>query len=114
MRQPQFIRSNTFRWASAVAGVFAVFIIVLFGFIYWQIDDYLIARSDRMIATQIGYIAGLAAASACSRRSTIICGRIPAAFNLPGCSAPTGTGSRAIWSACRPDLRSMRRCRACR
>jgi hypothetical protein len=43
MRQPQFIRSNTFHWALMVAGVFAVFVIVLFGFIYWQIDGYLTA-----------------------------------------------------------------------
>ena len=42
-----------------VAGVFAAFIIALFGFIYWQIDGYLVARSDRMIATQIGYIGSL-------------------------------------------------------
>ena len=49
MRQPQFIRSNTFHWALMVAGVFAVFVIVLFGFIYWQIDDYLKTRpSDEM------------------------------------------------------------------
>ena len=53
------MQSNTFRWASAVAGVFAVFVIVLFGFIYWKIDDYLVARTDRMIAIQIGYIATL-------------------------------------------------------
>jgi hypothetical protein len=33
MRQPQFMRSNTFHWACMVAGVFAVFVIVLFGFI---------------------------------------------------------------------------------
>jgi signal transduction histidine kinase len=59
MRQPQFIRSNTFRWALAVAGVLAVFVIVLFGFIYWKTDDYLIARSDRMVASQLNFIAGL-------------------------------------------------------
>jgi signal transduction histidine kinase len=59
MRQPQFIRSNTFRWALAVAGVLAVFVIGLFGFIYWKIDDYLIARSDRMVASQLNFIAGL-------------------------------------------------------
>jgi hypothetical protein len=57
MRQLQFIQSNTFRWALAVAGVFAVFIIALFGFIYWKIDDYLVARTDRMIAIQSDYIA---------------------------------------------------------
>jgi len=39
MRQPQFMRSNTFHWAFQwSAGVFAVFIIVLFGFIYWKIE----------------------------------------------------------------------------
>lgn len=43
MRQPQFIRSNTFHWALAVAAVLAIFVIVLFGFIYWKIDDYLTA-----------------------------------------------------------------------
>jgi signal transduction histidine kinase len=59
MRQPQFIRSNTFHWAFIVAGVFAVFIIVLFGFIYWQIDDYLTARSDRVITAQLDGIAAL-------------------------------------------------------
>jgi signal transduction histidine kinase len=59
MRQPQFIRSNTFHWALMVAGVFAVFVIVLFGFIYWQIDDYLTARSDRVITLEVEGIAAL-------------------------------------------------------
>jgi len=30
-----------------------------FGFTYWTIDDYLIARSDRMVASQLNFIAGL-------------------------------------------------------
>src|SRR6202051_2388904 len=59
MRQPQFIRSNTFHWAFMVGGVFAVFIIVLFGFIYWKIDDYLTARSDRVITAQLEGIAAM-------------------------------------------------------
>jgi signal transduction histidine kinase len=59
MLQSQIIRSNTFQWALAVAGVFAVFVIVLFGFIYWQTDQYLIARSDRVIARQLDVIATL-------------------------------------------------------
>jgi signal transduction histidine kinase len=61
MRQGQIIRSNSFQWALAVAGVFAVFVIVLFGFIYWQTDQYLIARSDRMIASQLNFMAALPA-----------------------------------------------------
>jgi signal transduction histidine kinase len=59
MRQPQFMRSNTFHWALMVAGVFAIFVIVLFGFIYWNIDDYLTARSDRVITVELDTIAGL-------------------------------------------------------
>ena len=59
MRQPQFIRSNTFHWALAVAAVFAIFVIVLFGFIYWKIDDYLTARSDRVITVELESIASL-------------------------------------------------------
>ena len=55
----QFIRSNTFHWAAALAGLFAAFVIVLFGFIYFKIDDYLIARSDRMITMQANFFAGL-------------------------------------------------------
>lgn len=59
MLQVQFIRSTTFRWTSAVAAVLAVFLVALFGFIYWRIDTYLITRSDRMITMQIGYFAAL-------------------------------------------------------
>src|ERR1700732_840394 len=59
MRQPQFIRSSTFHWALAVSAVFAVFVIVLFGFIYWKIDDYLTARSDRVITVELDGISGL-------------------------------------------------------
>src|SRR5438132_7608138 len=59
MRQPQFIRSTTFHRALMVAGVFAVFVIALFGFIYWQIDDYLTARSDRVITLEIEGISSL-------------------------------------------------------
>src|SRR5256885_14909108 len=61
MDQAHIIRSNTFRWALAVAGVFAVFVMVLFGFIYSQADQYLIARSDKMIAMQLNFIAALPA-----------------------------------------------------
>jgi len=59
MYQAQIIRSNTFRWTLAVASVFAIFVIALFGFIYWQTDQYLIARSDRMINSQLNVIAAL-------------------------------------------------------
>ena len=58
-RQMQFIRSNTFHWAAALAGLFAAFVTILFGVIYFKIDDYLIARSDGMITTQVKFFSGL-------------------------------------------------------
>lgn len=54
-----FIRSHTFHWAAVLASVFAVFVTALFAVIYFRIDDYLIARSDRMIVTQMDFLAGL-------------------------------------------------------
>ena len=57
--QMQFIRSNTFHWAAALAALFAAFVTILFGFIYFKIDDYLIARSDSMIMTQVNFFAAL-------------------------------------------------------
>ena len=59
MRHLQFVRSNTFHWAFMVAAVLAAFILALFGFVYWQIDGYLIARSDRVVTSQIDVIGGL-------------------------------------------------------
>src|ERR1700732_2256148 len=59
MFQVQFLRSNTFRWASAVAGLFATFVVVLFGFIYFNIDTYLVMRSDRVLETQAAFLASL-------------------------------------------------------
>jgi signal transduction histidine kinase len=59
MRHLQFVRSNTFHWAFMVAGVLAAFILVLFGFIYWKIDDYLIERSDRVVTSHMDVIGGL-------------------------------------------------------
>src|SRR6201996_269939 len=55
----QIIRSTTFHWTLGVAGVFAIFVIALFGSVYWQTDQYLIARSDRMITSQLDVIAAL-------------------------------------------------------
>jgi signal transduction histidine kinase len=46
---PDFIRAATFRSTAAVAGVFAVYIAVLFTIVYWRTDRYLIARSDEVI-----------------------------------------------------------------
>src|SRR3954466_9127975 len=62
MRQIQLIRSSTFLWALAMAAGFALFVVGLFAFIYWKLDNYLVARSDRMITTQIHFISDLSPA----------------------------------------------------
>lgn len=59
MRRMEFIRSNTFLWIAAAAVALALFVAGLFAFIYWKIDDYLVMRSDRMIATQLDFMAEL-------------------------------------------------------
>lgn len=59
MHRTQLIRSSTFLWALAVAAAFALFVVALFAFIYWKLDAYLVTRSDRMVTTQIHFIADL-------------------------------------------------------
>jgi len=59
MLDVRFLRSNTFRWAFGVACIFATFVTVLFAFIYFILDDYLVARSDRVIMTQIDFFSAL-------------------------------------------------------
>ena len=59
LRQPKFLGSTTFYMTLVVAGVFSIFLIVLFGFIYGKIDRYLTKRSDGVITAQIEGIIGL-------------------------------------------------------
>ena len=59
MHRLQLIRSSTFLWALAVAAAFAMFVVGLFAFIYWKLDAYLVARSDRMLTTQIRFVSDL-------------------------------------------------------
>jgi signal transduction histidine kinase len=46
---PDFIRTTTFRSTAVVAGMFAVYIAVLFAIVYWRTEQYLIARSDEVV-----------------------------------------------------------------
>jgi signal transduction histidine kinase len=56
---PEIVRTSTFRWASVAFAAFAVFVVVLFGFIYWKTDRYLIARSDQVISLELNVISAL-------------------------------------------------------
>lgn len=49
MHLPEYVHSITFRWAVGVAGAFGVCTLLLFGFVYWQTADYVIAAVDTII-----------------------------------------------------------------
>src|ERR1700736_2890128 len=59
MKRPEFTRSTTLRWTALVAGILAAFIIALLGFVYLKTKDDLTMRSDRVIVSQIGFLAYL-------------------------------------------------------
>jgi signal transduction histidine kinase len=53
---PELVRSTSFRRALMLAAALTAIIVALFGFVYWKTDDYLTARSDQMIMTQLNVI----------------------------------------------------------
>jgi len=105
MRRPEFMRSNTFRWAFMMSGAFAFFIIVLFGFIYWKLDNYLVARSDRVITAQMSGIADLSP----ERRMQAIAERLrqdPRGVQLAGIFDAGGHRITGNLESMPPDLRT--------
>jgi signal transduction histidine kinase len=52
VRLPEFTRTTTFRWTLAVASVLVLYVMLLFGVIYWRTGSYLTARSDAVITLQ--------------------------------------------------------------
>jgi signal transduction histidine kinase len=52
VRLLDLIRTTTFRWTLAIACAFAIYIALLFGFVYWRTEAYLTARSDAVITVQ--------------------------------------------------------------
>jgi hypothetical protein len=67
MQLPEFTNSTMLRWTLLMAGILAAFIIALLGFVYLKTKDDLTMRSDRVIASQIGVFAGIAARAEAGR-----------------------------------------------
>jgi signal transduction histidine kinase len=57
---PDFVRTTTFRSTAAVAGMFAVYIAVLFAIVYWRTERFLIARSDEVVTMRATELASTA------------------------------------------------------
>jgi signal transduction histidine kinase len=55
----EIVRTSTFRWAFVASATFAAFVLVLFGFIYWKTDVYLMERSDRVISWQVDVLSAM-------------------------------------------------------
>jgi signal transduction histidine kinase len=68
VRLTEFARSTTFRWAIAIAGAFAVGILILFVFVYWQTTVYMNSRIDSLI---VGELTAIAAAPPEQRLSMV-------------------------------------------
>jgi signal transduction histidine kinase len=57
VRLPDFARTATFRWTLAAASAFGVCILLLFGFVYWQIADYMTSRIDGFLSEELRIMA---------------------------------------------------------
>jgi signal transduction histidine kinase len=57
---PDFARTSTFRWTLAVAAMFSLYIVLLFGFVYWRTEGYLTSRSDAVITVKADVFADAA------------------------------------------------------
>jgi signal transduction histidine kinase len=53
VRLPEFIRTTTFRWILIVSGAFAICIVLMFAFVYWQTASYLTTSVDGLILAHI-------------------------------------------------------------
>lgn len=105
MNLPEFIRSTTFRWAILVTGVFAVFIIALFGFIYWKTGRYLTTRSDHVIISQMDVFTTLSP----ERRLDAINERLkqdPRRVQLVGLFSPDGRSIAGNMESLPTDLKA--------
>ncbi|MET0878900.1 MAG: ATP-binding protein [Tardiphaga sp.] len=54
-----FVSSSTFRAAAFAAVALSGIVLLLLGFIYWKTDEFLVARSDSVIALQLETVAAL-------------------------------------------------------
>jgi hypothetical protein len=108
VRLPELTRTTTFRWTLVVGGIYALSIVLLFGVVYWRMEQYLTTRSDDVVTRQAET---LAAAVPEKRLDAIdwLWSRIPAGFNTPVCSLPTGSGSPVTWREFLPTFRSTDR-----
>ncbi len=105
MQLPEFTRLTTLRWTFLVAGIFAAFIVAMLGFVYLKTEDDLTMRSDRVIASQMGVLAGLSP----ERRLDAINEHLkqdPGRVQLAGLFGPNGGRIAGNLESLPPDLKT--------
>ena len=105
MQMPEFTRSTTLRWTVLVAGIFAALIVALLGFVYLKTKDDLTMRSDRLIASQIGFFAHVSP----ERRPDAIDDLLkqdPGRVRLAGLFGPEGSRIAGNLEILPPDLKT--------
>jgi signal transduction histidine kinase len=57
---PEFMRTTGFRWTLLISGAFAICILLMFVFVYWQTSVYMTAKVDQLISDHAEALAGAA------------------------------------------------------
>jgi signal transduction histidine kinase len=55
---PEFVRTTGFRWTLLISGAFAICILLMFVFVYWQTSVYMTAKVDQLISDHAEALAG--------------------------------------------------------
>jgi signal transduction histidine kinase len=55
---PEFMRTTGFRWTLLISGAFAICILLMFVFVYWQTSVYMTAKVDQLISDHAEALAG--------------------------------------------------------
>ena len=58
MLLPEFMRTTGFRWTLLISGAFAICILLMFVFVYWQTSVYMTAKVDQLISDHAEALAG--------------------------------------------------------
>jgi signal transduction histidine kinase len=87
---PDFVRTTTFRWTLAISAAFAVCILLMFGFVYWQTSAYVTANVDQLNKDVTDAIAAADSPTLAARRLEDHLRVDPRRVKLGGLFAPDG------------------------
>ena len=90
MPLPDIVRTTTFRWTLAISAAFAVCILLMFGFVYWQTTAFLNGNVDRLNSDASDAIAAANTPTVAAQRLEDHLRFDPRRVKLGGLFAPDG------------------------